>query len=193
MVNVPVLTGRSAGDAKQLVTQAGLVLAVSGSQPSPGTPADTVLTQDPPAGTSVRAGSTVSVVLASVDTSVLVPDLRSLSMSAAQAAAQQAGLGLTQTGTALSVGPAGVVLSQDPLPNSRVPAGATIGVVTSLAAVRLPGVTGQDVSDASNELRALGLAVRTVVGRRRRDGYRSVARSWDGSSRRVDRHADLHD
>jgi beta-lactam-binding protein with PASTA domain len=165
MVAVPALTGRSAADAKQLVTQAGLVLAVSGTQPSPGTPAGAVLSQDPAAGTSVRTGSTVSVILASVDTSVVVPDLRSLTISAAQAAAQQATLGLTQTGTALSPGPPGVVLSQDPLPNSRVPARTTIGVVTSVRAVRLPDVVGEDVSVASNELRALGLVVRTVPRR----------------------------
>ena len=169
MVNVPALTGHSAADARQLVTQAGLVLAVSGSRPSPGTRAGTVLAQDPAAGTSVRAGSTVSAIVASVDTSVLVPDLRSLSISAAQAVAQQAGLGLTQTGTALSLGPPGVVLSQDPLPNSRVPAGATIGVVTSVAAVRLPDVKGADVNEASKELRALGLVVR-LTPRRVLDG-----------------------
>jgi beta-lactam-binding protein with PASTA domain len=173
MVAVPALTGRSAADAQQLATQAGLVLAVSGTQPSPGTPAGTVLSQDPAAGTSVRTGSTVSVIQAAVDTSVLVPDLRSLTMSAAQAAAQQATLGLTQTGTALSLGPPGVVLSQDPLPNSRVPAKTTIGVVTSVAAVQLPDVIGEIAATASSRLRALGLVVQ-LVPRRMVDGDGTV-------------------
>jgi beta-lactam-binding protein with PASTA domain len=169
IVNVPSLIDRSLTEARSLLADAGLAVAVKGSRPVPGTPADTVLEQDPVAGTPVRAGSTVSVVVASVDTSVLVPDLRSLGEDAARVTARNAGLSVVVAGTSLSLGPGGIVLSQDPLPNSRVPAGATVNVVLSQAAVRVPGVVGQDVGDAASQLQDLGLVVRTtprrVVGR----------------------------
>ncbi len=165
MVDVPSLGGRPAAEAKKACAAVGLVLTVSGSRPAPGTQAETVIAQDPPAGTSVQVGSAVSVVIASVDTSVLVPDLRSMNVEAARSVAEKVGLGLASSGTALSLGPSDVVLSQDPLPNSRVPSGATVGVVLSVAAVRLPDVRGLDIADATAELRDLGLAVRDAPRR----------------------------
>ncbi|MDN5791090.1 MAG: PASTA domain-containing protein, partial [Micrococcales bacterium] len=71
--------------------------------------------------------------------------------------------------TSLSTGPAGIVLSQDPLPQTRVQAGAAIGVVLSQAAAVIPSVVGKDLESATDILKRLGLVVTAtsrVIGTR---------------------------
>jgi serine/threonine-protein kinase len=184
IVTVPSLVGRLVSDARSVATAAHLVLGDPVTRPAPGTPADTVLEQQPAAGTSVPAGSVMAVVIASVDTSVLVPDVRSMPEASARVAAANAGLSLVVTGRALSTGTDKVVLSQDPLPNSRVPAGATVNVVLSQSSVQLPSVVGMDVEDAAAQLVDLGLKVQRVV-RRIRGGRDGVVLAQSPSARTV--------
>lgn len=165
MVVVPTLTGMTLSQARAAAAAVQLSVTVTDNQPMPGTPADTVLAQAPPAGSQAQTGSSISVVVASLDTSVLVPDVRMLDQATAQATASKAGLGFAVTSSLLSAGPAGVVLSQDPPPGVRVPAGAVLGVVTSLAAALVADAVGQDFGSASAMLQRQGFVVRGVPRR----------------------------
>ncbi|MGZ6296794.1 MAG: Stk1 family PASTA domain-containing Ser/Thr kinase [Candidatus Limnocylindrales bacterium] len=75
-VIVPNLVGLTLQQAQDAASQAGLVLVVSGSSPNPSGPANTVASQDPPAGTNVTAGSSVTVVIGLSAGNIPVPDVR---------------------------------------------------------------------------------------------------------------------
>jgi serine/threonine-protein kinase len=155
---VPNVVGMNVDNAKAAVTTAGFGLAVSGQRPVPGTAAGIVLDQTPAAGTSLVVGSTVSVNVSAVDTSVAVPELRQQTVQNAQAIAAQANLRLAQSGTQASTQPAGIVLSQDPMAGSRVPAGSVVSVVVSAGGlVVVPNLRGMTQATASARVHALGL------------------------------------
>ena len=90
-VTVPDITGQSAADAGVALEAAGLAIG-EGTRVEDDAPRDTVLDQDPPAGTSVAAGSAVDVTLSSGASSVTVPDVKGLAEADAVAALADAGL-----------------------------------------------------------------------------------------------------
>ncbi|HTS15735.1 MAG TPA: Stk1 family PASTA domain-containing Ser/Thr kinase, partial [Candidatus Sulfotelmatobacter sp.] len=75
-VTVPNLVGLSQTTAQQQITGANLVFALGPATVDPSSAVGVVVSQDPPAGTSVPVGSTVTVVLSAQANSVAVPDVR---------------------------------------------------------------------------------------------------------------------
>ena len=144
LTSVPNVVGMTVDNAKAALTTASLVLDVTGQRPVPGTPAGIVLDQNPQAGPSIVVGSPVHVNVSAVDPTVEVPDIRQQTVANAQALLAQVNLRLSQRGTQASVQPAGIVLSQDPLPGSRAPTGSVISVVVSAGGlVVVPGLIGR--------------------------------------------------
>jgi beta-lactam-binding protein with PASTA domain len=164
LTTVPNLVGTTAENAKAALTTAQLVLDVLGQRPVPGTPAGMVLDQNPQAGSSVVVGSPVHVNVSAVDPTVAVPDIRQQTVGNAQAMLAQVNLRLSQRASQSSVQPAGIVLSQDPLPGSRAPTGSTVTVVvTAGGLVVVPGLIGRTQSDAVGILHAAGLNMSSSV------------------------------
>jgi beta-lactam-binding protein with PASTA domain len=158
MAAVPNIIGFNLDNAKSAVTNAGFVLAIVGQRPVPGTAAGIVLDQTPAAGTSLVVGSTVSVNVSAMDTSVAVPDVRQQTVQNAQAALAQANLGLSQSGSQQSTQPAGIILSQSPVAGSRVPAGSVVSVIVSVGGLAVvPNLIGRTQASASSLLHSLGL------------------------------------
>jgi serine/threonine-protein kinase len=151
-------------NATAALTTAQLVLDVTGQRPVPGTPAGMVLDQNPQAGSSIVVGSPVHVNVSAVDPTVEVPDIRQQTVANAQAALAQVNLRLSQRASQASVQPAGIVLSQDPLPGSRAPTGSTVTVVVSAGGlVVVPGLIGRTQSAAVGLLHAVGLNLSAEV------------------------------
>jgi serine/threonine-protein kinase len=93
-----------------------------------------------------------------------VPDVRQQQVGSAQAILAAANLGMRQTATQPSVQAAGLVLSQDPLAGSRVPAGTVVSVVVSAGGlVVVPNVLGQTQAQASAIVQRLGLGFTSEV------------------------------
>lgn len=164
VVAVPELRRLTSSQAATLCNQNQLIMAIRGERAVVGVPAKTVLDQSPLPQTMVVVGSEVGVVVAALDPTVAVPELRGLTIDSARTAASRRGLSLAIGEQRLSSGPGNVVLSQDPLPGNRVPAGATVTVIESIAGVRVPGVVGAWLEDAQSQMRAAGLT--TTVTRR---------------------------
>jgi serine/threonine-protein kinase len=155
---VPDLAGRSSEEAKALLAQVGLVIEVAGTRPTPGAQPDTVIEQNPRAGESVPAGTTVTVVLASADATVEVPEVRRLAVDAARTALGSVSLQLQVSGSTRSVDPEGTVLTQEPLPGSRVPAGSVVSVVVSAGGlVEVPRLIGMNQGAAVRQLELVNL------------------------------------
>ncbi len=126
-VTVPNLQGLTQAQADALVRSAGLVLQVASGS-------GRVESQDPRAGSSVRTGTTVNVVLRAGQPVVFatVPDLRGKSLDQSRASAEAAGLVVQVSGSAQN----GFVDRQNPAPGTRVPRGSTVTVSLQVAVPR---------------------------------------------------------
>ncbi|HEY5168992.1 MAG TPA: PASTA domain-containing protein, partial [Thermoleophilia bacterium] len=132
-----------------------------------------VFKQDPPAGTQLNRGDTVTYWVSSGKPQVSVPDLSNLTQTAAETAIAGAGLKLgtvsQQTSTTVT---AGLVISQSPTAGQKVDKGSTVSFVVSTgspspspspsptaAGVAVPNVYGMQSTAAASQLSAAGLTV----------------------------------
>ena len=134
-------------------------------------PAGRVYRQDPPAGSEVRRGASVTYWVSAGKPQVAVPDLVGLDQAQAQAALAAVGLFLGEvTSEPSETVPAGIVLRQDPAAGTKVAKGARVDIVISsgspspspsptASTVTLPDVYGMDATVAIDQLEALGLTV----------------------------------
>jgi eukaryotic-like serine/threonine-protein kinase len=125
-VRVPDLRGESRSAAEAALRNAGLAVGTLTRHVSSETP-ETVLSQSPRPGTSVRSGAKVSLTLAQATNLVAVPSLVGLSETQAAAALGSAGLTpkpvLQKTEQESQVG---VVLKQNPPSGRRVRKGSEV-------------------------------------------------------------------
>jgi hypothetical protein len=140
MVSVPSVVGLTRALAVQALTNAGLVADLSSAN-SPSVPIGSVLDQAPIAGTSVVAGSHVSVV---TSLGALVPNVVGATQSAASSAITVAGLTLgavtAQSSTTVA---SGSVISQNPAGGASAAPGSAVAIVVSSGApVTPPPATG---------------------------------------------------
>ncbi len=155
---VPSVLGMREEQAKAELDAAGLVLEIAAVRPTPGAEPGTVVEQTPAEGEEVRLGAAVSVLLASADPTTEVPDVRRLSVGAATDVLRSTSLALQVAGSRPSAERKGTVLTQEPLPGSRVPAGSVVSVVVSRGGLAVvPHVIGLDEATAVNVLQQAGL------------------------------------
>ncbi len=125
-----------------------------------------VISTDPPAGTAVGNKTTVTIYVSTGKKLVLMPDLAGMTEKDATAALTAAGLTLgtiTQQNSADIA--ANLVISADQLPNSQIPAGTVVNIVTSNGLVLVPDVRNLDINAATSALTAadVGLKVQTEM------------------------------
>jgi serine/threonine-protein kinase len=132
-----------------------------------------VYKQEPPAGSDVKRGDTISYWVSTGKPQATVPNVVNLTQADAQTALDDAGLVLAVGGTETSATvPAGSVISQDPPAGEKVDKGTTVTIVVSsgtptptatptpsptTTGVSVPNVYGMQSSAAEQELTALGL------------------------------------
>jgi serine/threonine-protein kinase len=135
IVAVPDLVGRRPGNARQALRQAGLLEGEATSVESD-EPANTIVAQDPPAGTRVRAGTTVSYTISTGPPLTLVPVVRGLLGTDAVAAIEANGLVVTRTDTGPdpSIGP-GSAVGTEPAGGTEVPIGSSVVLTLTAEAV----------------------------------------------------------
>ncbi len=132
MVTVPNLVNSLYSDAAAQAAAQGLATQRSATQQSTTVAADTVLAQDPPAGASVPAGTTINLTVAVGPSAAPVPDLRNLSLSDAANTLAAAGLRLgTGTEAYDPTVPAGQIISQDPSPGVQLAPGGAVNYTIS--------------------------------------------------------------
>ncbi|SPT54384.1 Serine/threonine-protein kinase pknB [Actinomyces bovis] len=164
MVTVPDVKGKSQSEARSLLQAAGLVVGDVTTEDAAGFDAGEVIRTTPVAGTSVKRGATISLVVASGK--VTVPTVVGLKLSEAEEALRAAGLSYKIV-TEKTTDPAQVdtVKSVDPLEGAAVNAGKDQVTVTAWVAdqVDVPDVKGQTQAQATAALRAAGLGEVTVT------------------------------
>jgi eukaryotic-like serine/threonine-protein kinase len=130
---LPDLTGRSADEAKQLLTSKGLRVRLEEVEAE--SPAGVVISSDPPPGTRVEGGSTVTLVTAKERAPQPLPDVRGQSLSSATRILGAAGFRKIATQTVAVTDPAldDVVVQQSPGPGSPTDPDTTIRIVVGQA------------------------------------------------------------
>ena len=111
--------------ARDAVTKQGLV-AQEVREVDPNVPAGLVISQQPPPGTSVTAGSTVRVTVSAGPPAISVPSIVGLSESNAIALLGQVNLRYAKGGTSLNDQQAGSIVSQSPPAGTVVSSGSTV-------------------------------------------------------------------
>jgi serine/threonine-protein kinase len=158
-----VAAGTSVADAESAIRAQGLQPRQDNSANvyDGNVPKGKVLRLSPAAGTEVRIGSAITIVLSKGPPPQPVPDVAGMSKQQAFAALRGAGFRPYQSGEQFSPSvPGGNVVSTDPPAGSRVDTGESpkIGVVLSNA-VQVPSLRGEALSDAKKQLSKAGLQV----------------------------------
>ncbi len=126
MVPVPPLVGAAYQPAVDALGQAGLVAAMRFQVQSSGT--GQILSQDPPPGTQVAQGSTVTITLAVPGA---VPDTEGMAVDAARATLFAAGYAVGHIEYTTKVGAGGRVVGTDPEVGSSLAPGSPVTLIVN--------------------------------------------------------------
>jgi len=132
-------------------------------RPSRTVKAGRAIETEPPAGTELERGRTVTLVISSGAKQVEVPSVVGLQQDLAESALRNAGL-IPNIEQRDSDEPEGQVIAQDPAAGSTVKKQTTVTVVVSTGAgsAFVPNVVGESKDQARADLRDAGLSVRVV-------------------------------
>jgi beta-lactam-binding protein with PASTA domain len=158
-VTVPDLFGQTSADAVAKLTNLKLVADVH--RINSGKPADTVIAQDPAAGTTVGEKTKVRINVSSGPRPIGVPDVRGSSYDTAASQLQAQGFAVARRDVE-SDQPEGNVIGQDPAPNTFAPPKATITLTVSKGPQTqpVPGVVNFDEQTAKSTLEGSGFKVK---------------------------------
>ena len=123
-----------------------------------------VIETAPREGTTVRKGSTVTLVVSRGKERAAVPDVEGKSRDEAERLVRDAGLTPAVTEREDENAAPGTVLEQDPAAGTRVPKGGTVALVLAKAPapVPVPGVIDAEQEDAVKALEDAGFRVRVT-------------------------------
>ena len=156
--------GLSASHAATRLRKAGFTPTTK-AQPSTTVRMGLVIGTEPPAGTELQVGSSVTMLVSSGPAPVRVPDVTGESLTAAEASLTNVELTLgTVTQQVSSTQSPGTVLAQSPAGGSSVHAGDSIDLTVAQAPkeVAVPSVVGQSEAHALAALKKAGFTPATV-------------------------------
>lgn len=165
-VSVPDLTTLTFEQAEQVVRSIGLTVSRAGERFDPEMPRGLVLSQDPGAGTPVRTGRRVMVVVSLGEEFSSVPALFGESQRGARLLLQRAGLDVGGVTRAPSdeVGD-GLVVASDPPAESVLPRDTPVNLLISTGTgpenFVMPDLVGREIGGVRRQLESLGFRVFT--------------------------------
>lgn len=161
-VQVPSVVGESVGNAEATLTNDGLKYTTS--KKTSNESSGTVLSESPSAGTSVKKGDTVSLVVSSGPQKATVPNVVGSSVAKAESALISAGFQVS-TNYVNNSAKVGTVISQTPAANASADKGSTVSIDVSNgpSQVQVPNVVGQPLAQASNTLGSKSLQLGSVT------------------------------
>jgi beta-lactam-binding protein with PASTA domain len=165
-INVPDVIGAASSRAIEVLKQTGL-LAEQQSTQVQADRVGLVVDQDPKAGTSVQAGSSVTITVGIATESVEVPDVVGHAFAEAIAVLKRFQL---QVGAVEPPNPGddGVVLGQSPKAGTQVSRGSSVDLsmrppVTAPVTVEVPALSGLTLDEARKKLETVKLKLGTVT------------------------------
>ena len=165
---MPKLVGMTPEAAQQAAGNLGLMMKVEDKVYSTQQPANQIVSQEPPAGTRIKVGQHVHVLVSLGPPRVAVPNLVGSSLRAAQITAVQRGLSVASVAALPWPGTeADQVIAQDPPPTTANVHSPAISLLVSLSeeppAYLCPNLTGQPLATVRRQLEEAGLKVGQVT------------------------------
>lgn len=159
-VKVPSLTGLDQNAARKALSDAGLKFNLGEPTPSDTIPEGQYVSSEPEVGTSVEAGSTVTVRFSSGAEMVVIPDLSNQTQEAARQALKQLGLipGQVTTEDAPNKKKDDVIRTE-PAATTKVAKGTEVQIVVATGFVNVESLVNTNVDEAKKYLNSLGLNV----------------------------------
>jgi beta-lactam-binding protein with PASTA domain len=159
-VAVPAVTNMSQADATAALTARGFKVETQ-TQFDPGIPAGNVISENPPEGTKVAKGSTITLIISAGPVTVTVPRVKQALFKTARDLLTAAGFKVARVDAPSDSIEAGRVIDQDPNADTVVAKGTTITLTVSSgpALVAIPDVVNKDQATATNILQDAGFTV----------------------------------
>lgn len=159
---VPDLTLSTVPEAERRLKEEGLRLGETVSVFNPDVPKGCVISQVPPAFTTVKKDRGVKITVSSGELGVSVPELRGQSLRHAEIVLGRAGLQLGRVSQVYSgQSPTDAVISTFPGPGALAEEGGSVDVLVSLGPppeeFMMPRLVGQNIGVAQNVLESAGL------------------------------------
>ena len=157
---VPRVAGMPRSDARAALKDAGF--AIKEERRSSNTIGENrAISTDPPAGSQVEGGQTVTLVISTGPPVVTVPSVVGQSRRDATAALEDARFEVAVEERDDENADPGTVLAQDPVGDGRARRGSTVTIFVARRPPRVsvPSVGGSSLADATAQLHALGLRV----------------------------------
>lgn len=162
-VKVPNFVGLKVSEAQNLAKQNGLILQVVLTEPSDQYPIDTITSQDPPEGEVIKSGGFVRIVLSAGPETISVPNVMGQDFETARNTILDMGLSLGEIKEIESSSQVGVVISQDPDPETVVMPYTKINLSISIGQfIIVPNVIGKSVDEARQIIQSAGLVLYKV-------------------------------
>jgi serine/threonine-protein kinase len=160
---VPILRGRTEEEAKAALKQRHLSYGDTTRRYDARVAKGVVISSDPEAGTELRRGSAVDLVVSRGPRPIRVPDFTGKDADEAVAELKQRGLRVEVTRQHDDQVPEGDVLAQDPSSGTLF-RGDTVRLVVSQGPVmvQVPDVKGMGVQDATRKMEEAGFQVHTA-------------------------------
>ena len=164
---VPALIGKTEKDARQELKDAGLDVKKIRTDFSESVKRGSVINSDPAGNERIRGNGSVTLIISRGPEIVRVPDVKGDPLAAAERTLRKIGLepGVITRAFSEEV-PQGSVISTDPDTGARRSPDSAVALVVSRGApVKVPGVIGDAVEDATSELEDAGFKVKIASGR----------------------------
>ena len=165
-IMIPDLTGRTVGQALQVLSDQDLYIKKVGEQYNENIPDGSIIFQEPLPGSVVKEGKVIKVIISSGGQVIFVPQLVGRFLREAKILLRQAGLVLgEETGTYSEEIKKDFVIAQDPSPEEIVARGSMINLVISLGPAReaevplMVNLLGQNIKSARKILRDMNLSL----------------------------------
>ena len=168
-VEVPALTGLSTGEAVEILNESGLAVRDTLERTNDAVEPGMIMDQEPPAGTAVKPGRAVRLLVSRGGEKREVPALAGQSTRTARVALGNAGYGL---GNVVQVHSdyveEGFVVASDPPGGTQLAPGQRVHLLVSLgpaqAPLALPDLRGLRLTRVEEQLRAAGFKVESRRG-----------------------------
>lgn len=165
-VVVPALTGMDMKQVKHAMLQKGLEMAISGEDFSESYPAGCVIGQQPAAGSRLKRGRRVKLMLSRGSEVITMPSLRDLLQPDAEFLVRQMDLDLVSAAQTPAGIPKRTVIAQDPPRGQKVIRGSPVRILVSdgpaQSTIVMPNVAGATAREALERLRAMNLKISEV-------------------------------
>ena len=152
-VMVPDIIGKDVVNVLEKLTELDLNTKVKGSKYSVEVPKDHVIFQDPSAGSEIKKGRDIKIVISRGPQKIIMPNLSGISLRRARITIEELDLcrGVTSS-TSDMVVDKGDIIAQFPLPNSSVNRGFCVDLLVSNGprpkSFKMPDLVGLQLDDA---------------------------------------------